>query len=429
MQRRNAAQNYYYFGLVLAGLMLSTISRRFEPFCAVLPLVLALIHSRLIRPRPVFTPQCTVTPLHAFEGDPITIRIIIKAGTALPPTELWHHLPADAECRAGDNRLLLTLRPGEERTFTHQVVFARRGRYTLGHLYFRVHPGTDLQPLLAEYHHRQVCHIYPRIVSLPHHLPALHTHVSFGNYVSRLAGDGLEFAGIRPYNTGDRLRHVHWRSTLARQQLYVNDYYCERNADVVILLDTLTAHGGPPLNILPPINTLDMAVRAAASLTAHYLYHKDRVGLISYGGICTWVPPALGRPQLYRILDTLLETRPTFSYLPQGIDRIPPRVLPPGSLVFAVTTFLDARIEVALRDLLARAFSLVVIVISPEHFAGVSQRRGYAEATARMWRLETELRLHELRSLGVPVLLHESENFLSNLHAAMSRGNLWRQAR
>ena len=104
MQRRNAAQNYYYFGLVLVGLMLSTISRRFEPLCAVLPLVLALIHSRLIRPWPTFTLQCTVTPLRAFEGDPITVQIIVRADTALPPTELWHHLPSDATCQAGDNQ-------------------------------------------------------------------------------------------------------------------------------------------------------------------------------------------------------------------------------------------------------------------------------------------------------------------------------------
>ena len=62
----------------------------------------------------------------------------------------------------------------------------------------------------------------------------------------------------------------------------MNDYYCERNADVVILLDTLVSIG------TERVNTLDVAVRAAASLAAHYLYCKDRVGLINYGGVCTW---------------------------------------------------------------------------------------------------------------------------------------------
>ena len=420
MQRRNAALTYYYFALVLLGILLSTIGRRVEPLCAILPLALALIHSRLVRPEPVFTVQCTVAPLRAFEGDSITVQMHLKATTAVPPFELWHILPDGATCRGG-NRLLLSLRPGEERTFTHQVVFARRGKYLLGRLYCRVHPGTDLQPLLAEYRQEQECRVYPHIAQLPRHLQPLYTHISFGNYVSRLAGEGLEFAGTRPYGNGDRLRRVHWRSSLARQQLYVNDYYCERNADVVILLDTLVALGGPPLS------TLDIAVRAAAALAADYLYHKDRVGFISYGGVCTWVPPALGQMQLYRILDTLLDTRPHFSYLTKDIALIPPRVLPPGALIFALTTFLDARIEVALRDLLARAFPLVLLVISPVHV--VQTPHGQEEAVARLWRLETDLRLHEFRRLGVPVLLQESEDPLSTLYAAMSRGNLWQRAR
>jgi uncharacterized protein (DUF58 family) len=277
--------------------------------------------------------------------------------------------------------------------------------------------------MLAEYHHEHVCHIYPRLAPLPRYLPPLHTHVSFGNYVSRIAGEGLEFAGVRAYSSGDRLRRVHWRTSLARQQLYVNDYYCERNADIVVLLDTLAVYGQRTNN------TLDIAVRATASLAAHYLSRKDRVGLISYGGVCTWVPPALGQFQLYRILDTLLEARTHFSYLTKDIALIPPRVLPPGALIFVLTTFLDARITIALRDLLARAFPLVILVISPAYAMPVSPQPEQHEAITRLWRLETEWRLHEFRNLGVPVFLQESEETLSVLHTGMARERLWQRTR
>jgi uncharacterized protein (DUF58 family) len=423
MQRRNAAQNYYYFGLVLVGILLSTMSRRIEPLCVVLPLFLALVHSRLVRSQPALSLRCAVTPLRAFEGEAITVQITVTATTDLPPTEIWHLLPAGALCHSGHNRLLLVLRAGEERTFTHQVVVAQRGKYAFGHLYCRSHPGTDLQPWLVEYHDEQMCAIYPRLSPLPRHMPPLHTHVSFGNYVSRSAGEGLEFAGVRAYSSGDRLRRVHWRTSLARQQLYVNDYYCERNAEVVLLLDTLAAYGSPANN------TLDIAVRATASLAAHYLSHKDRVGLISYGGVCTWVPPALGQFQLYRILDTLLEARLHFSYLTKDITLIPPRVLPPGALIFVLTPFLDNRIAVALRDLLARAFSLVILVISPAYAMPVARRREKREAITRLWRLETEWRLHEFRAMGIPVLLQESADPLHALHTTMSRGSLWPRVR
>ncbi|MBI3326165.1 MAG: DUF58 domain-containing protein [Nitrospinae bacterium] len=423
MQRRNAAQNYYYFTLLLAGVLLSTFTRRLEPLCVVLPLLIALLHSRLARGEPVFTLHCRVAPLQVFEGDRVAVQLTVKAATSVPPLELWHLLPPEAICPGGRNRVLLTLRPGEERTVQHDVVFPRRGKYALGHLYSRVHPGTDLQPLLAEYRYDQMCHVYPHVTPLPHRIPPLRTHASFGNYVARTAGEGLEFAGIRPYSSGDRVRRVHWRASLTRQQLYVTDYYCERNADVVILLDTLVSLGSPQAN------TLDVAVRAAASLAAHYLHHKDRVGLIHCAGVCTWLPPAAGQLQMYRILDSLLATQTYFSYLTADVTRIPPRVLPPGALVFVLTTMLDPRIDVVLRDLLARAFQCVLLIISPAHVMPAPRDHRHAEAVARLWRLEMDLRLHEFRRLGVPVVIQDSDNPLESLYPVMSRGRLWPRAR
>ncbi|MDQ3830667.1 MAG: DUF58 domain-containing protein, partial [Candidatus Tectomicrobia bacterium] len=320
MQRRNSVQISYYFSLLLVGVVLSAVSRRLEPLYVVLPLVIALLYSRLTRVEPRLTVHCHVAPLRVFEGDHIGVRIAVRAETALPPTELWHLLPPEATCPTGHHRVIFTLQAGEERTFRHEVVFPHRGKYMLGRLYSRVHPGPDLQPLLGAYRHDQECHVYPHVTPLPRHLPPMHTHASFGNYVSRTAGEGLEFAGIRPYNSGDRVRRVHWRTSLVRQHLYVTDYYSERNADVVILLDTLVSLGSPQLN------TLDVGVRAAASLAAHYLYHKDRVGLIHYAGVCTWLSPAAGQIQLYRILDALLGAHSLFSYLTGDIARIPPRV-------------------------------------------------------------------------------------------------------
>jgi uncharacterized protein (DUF58 family) len=416
MQRRNTALTYYYFILLLLGILLSTVSRRLEPLCAVLPLAVALLYSRMVRTTPRFTVHCQVTPQRAFEGDPITVEMTVQAETVVPPTELWHLLPREAACVAGSNRIVCTLRPGEVRTFQHTVVFAQRGKYTLGRLYGWVHSATDLQPWLFESQHDQICSVYPRIVPLPRHLPPRHTHVSFGHYVSPRAGEGLEFAGIRQYTSGDRLRRVHWRTSLARQQLYVNEYYCERNADVVILLDTLVSVG------TEHVNTLDVAARAAASLATHYLYYKDRVGLINYGGVCTWVPPASGQLQLYRLLDALLETRTHFSYLTKDVTLIPPRVMPPGALIFVLTTLLEPRLDTALRDLLARAFQLVLVVLSPMYVMPQPRQPHQAEAIARLWRLETDLRLQPFRRAGVPVVLQESEDPLRGLYPAMAAG-------
>ena len=87
---------------------------------------------------------------------------------------------------------------------------------------------------------------------------------------------------------GDRIKQVNWRASLRLGTLYVTQHHRERNADVVLMLDTLAEVGRAP------DTTLDLGVRAAASLATGYLARKDRVGLINYGGLIHWVRPGPG---------------------------------------------------------------------------------------------------------------------------------------
>src|ERR671925_583858 len=109
MQRRNSAQNYYYFGLLLVGVVFSAVARRLEPLLVVLPLVIALLHSRLSQDKPIIWLRCQVTPLRAFEGDHVTAQLTIQAKPAVPPMEVWHLLPPEAVCPGMRQRVLLTL--------------------------------------------------------------------------------------------------------------------------------------------------------------------------------------------------------------------------------------------------------------------------------------------------------------------------------
>ena len=167
--------------------------------------------------------------------------------------------------------------------------------------------------------------------------------------------------------------------------------------------------------------------RAAASLTAYYLHQKDRVGLVSYGGVCTWVLPSSGQQQWYRILEALLTTRTHFSFMTKDITLIPPRVLPSGALIYVLTTLLDTRIEAALHDLVARAFQLVLVVISPAY--ATQSTAPETQAAEALWRLETGVRLHAFRQMGVRIILQEADDPLFNLHATSARGSSWNGAR
>src|SRR5262249_50010528 len=115
-----------------------------------------------------------------------------------------------------------------------------------------------------------------------------------------------------------------------------------------------------------------------------------------------------------------------FYYWTKDIALIPSRVMPPGALVFVLTTLLDARLETALHDLLARAFQLVLVVLSPVYVMPMSRQPHQAEATARLWRLEMDLRVHQFRRLGIPTIVQESADPLLGLYSNLSSGTTTR---
>ena len=180
----------------------------------------------------------------------------------------------------------------------------------------------------------------------------------------------MEFADLRLFAPGDRVRSINWRASARRDELVVNERHPERNADVILFLDTFAdARAGGR-------STLDLAVRATATLAARYLERRDRVGLVSFGGVLRWLTPGMGSTQQYRIVDALLESEIVFNYAWKDVSVIPARVLPPQALVVAVTPLLDDRAVEALADLRARRYDLAIVEVSPIGFTRAGRERG-----------------------------------------------------
>jgi len=181
-----------------------------------------------------------------------------------------------------------------------------------------------------------------------------------------------------------------------RGGLHVNQHHPERNADVVIFIDTFAEVGGGSGT------TLDLAMRGAASLAARYLAVRDRVGLIGFGGIIRWLRPGMGVVQLYRLMDSLLDTRIVASYAWKGIDVIPTGTLPPKALLLALTPLIDERTIGALLDVRGRGFDVAVIELDPVPFveARPDERGNLAH---RLWLLQREALRERFRAAGVPI--------------------------
>ena len=264
--------------------------------------------------------------------------------------------------------------------------------------------------------------IYPTEETLRTLVPALDTQVFAGNQVSRARGEGIEFADLREWRPGDRLRRVNWRATALRGSLWVNEQHLERNTDVVIFLDTFA-------EVREQARTTHLrAVRAATTLAHGYLQRKDRVGLVGFGGFVSWLVPQSGLRQLYAIVDRLLATEIVESYTRTGVILLPPRMLPPKALVIALTPLFDSRSARALLDLRGRGYDLIVIEVAPPEPAEPREDASVPLAE-RLWRLSREALRWQFAEVGVPVVTwHEGDPLAVPLEEVNSFRHLARPA-
>ena len=333
----------------------------------------------------------------ALEGDEIDAELLLSNPGAACEAQLALTLPQGVRLVEDDQPVhLLRLAHGQSRSIAVRFVCDHWGAYRLGDLDLRTSDRARLRLVDAHVTGDGNLRVYPRQERLQSLVKPLETQPYAGNRVARVKAEGIEFADIRPYVPGDRVRRLNWRASSMGQTLYVNQQHPERNSDVILFLDSFAEARRQNEG------TLDLAVRAAASLADHYLALQDRVGVVGFGGIVRWMTPAAGTLQSYRIAEALLETEINFSYVWKGIEVLPPRSLTPQALVIALSPLLDERGVHALLDLRRRGFDLVVIDISPVPFAGSANDPADAQAL-RLWRLWREtLRLRYV-SLGVPV--------------------------
>ncbi|MEH1097662.1 DUF58 domain-containing protein [Micromonospora sp. CPCC 205561] len=223
-----------------------------------------------------------------------------------------------------------------------------------------------------------------------------------GAHHSRRPGEGGELAGVRIFAPGDRLRRIDWRVSLRARQLHVAATLSDRDAEVVVLLDVL-AEAGRSGGVSGAASVLDTTVRAAAAIAEHYLHRGDRVSMLEYGPAARRLRPATGRRQYLTVLEWLLEVRAESSPHEPYDQVFGPQVLSADALVVVLTPLLDERSAQMLARL-ARSGRFVVAVDTLPADLAPPKDRGWAEVAYRLWRLDRDTMIGQLREHGVPVV-------------------------
>jgi uncharacterized protein (DUF58 family) len=379
-----------------AGLLAALVLGRPELAALAAPFALLLAVGLSLAEPPRIRASFELGAERQVEGEPVEAWLELHAEAPVPRLELLVEVPDGLETEA-PNPQLLSLGWDERRQVGLPLRCAHWGAYRIGEIVLRANDRFGLLVFEQSLDLRRPLKVYPRGEAVRRLLRPLETQVFAGNQPPRSRGEGIEFADLRPFVPGDRVRRVNWRATARRGEPWVNETHPERNTDVVIFLDTFAeARSGTT-------STLDLGVEAAGSLAAHYIREKDRVGLVAFGGVLNWLTVSSGVTQLYRVLDSLLDAEIFLSYAWKNIDILPVRTLPPHALVLALSPLLDERSVRALADLRARGFDLAVVEISPVPFVepGKSELDQLAH---RLWLLRREALRSSYLQLGVPVV-------------------------
>jgi uncharacterized protein (DUF58 family) len=385
-----------YASLAAIGLVGALALRRPELAVAAAPFALLLTIGLRSARDPGVTVELSVDADRTIEGTAVEAVLDVSSDRPVDRLELIVELPPGMEIADGATANAVRLRRDEPRDLRLRLRCTRWGVFDFGRVDVRARDALRLVTWEARFERSLRLKAYPSPLTIQHVLAPFQTQAFAGSEVARAKGDGVEYADIRDFVPGDRVRSINWRASARRQGLVVNERHPERNTDVVLFVDSFTdvRAGGR--------SVLEEAVRAAASLATRYLERRDRVGLVGFGGVLRWLHPGMGTTQRYRLVETMIETGVEPTYTWRDVNLIPARILPPASLVLGLSPLVDQRFVAALEDLRARRYDVAVVEIDPVPL--VEPGRSEAERLAyRLWLLEREVVRGRLVALGIGV--------------------------
>lgn len=216
-------------------------------------------------------------PATAYEGEATTVEIVLEN----PGRWGRHFIEVVSPFSPGGGRhqlLAITLPPQGAVSLSHRPVCRRRGEYELPPL--RLRNGAPFGLFMLSRSIAAPAHmtVYPQII------PLAAAAVGVGGLADQRRqlrpGQESEFLWTREFRPGDPRRLIHWRSSARRLQLMVKERPRHEEGSLFLLLDASQGVDEGPWGE----STLDLGVRAAASLAVAALERGQQVGLSAVQG-------------------------------------------------------------------------------------------------------------------------------------------------
>jgi uncharacterized protein (DUF58 family) len=358
------------------------------------------------------------------EGETVEATVLVQAASSFQRVLCSIGLPVGLVAERPPSRL--AVRPGRNGNGSASLTIRceRWGHYRIGPTGVLARNGFGVFQARGTTTNTPELRVYPAAPTLRAGVKPATTQVFVGEETARERADGFEFADIRKYQPGDLTRRINWRVTARQGELYVSLQHPERNADIILLIDSFADFN------LGLDGTLAWAGRAVAALAQLHLARRDRVGLLAYGGVLHSLRPGAGSNHLYKVLDNVIDTKVVPSYERPILGSLPPRSFPPHALVIAFTPLVDRRMTRALLELHARGCDLAVIEVDLERFT--ARESDPSEPMSwRIWRLSRTAQRQELWRAGIPLIRWDTSEPLDSALVQLNqmRRGQWRVQR
>jgi uncharacterized protein (DUF58 family) len=198
-----------------------------------------------------------------------------------------------------------SVRAVDPRNSTHWVVQAlcsQRGVFSLGPWDLRLGDPFGIFLVRLAFGTQQEILVYPPLAVLPAHLlPYQATLGEHRQLRHPFPAETTNAMYTRPYQPGDALRHLHWRTTARRAAPFVKVFEPEATSTIWLVPDfDPRAHVGEGND-----STEETMVILTGSLALQLLEKRLMVGMLTYTDKLTVVPPRSGELHLWQILRAL----------------------------------------------------------------------------------------------------------------------------
>ena len=240
-----------------------------------------------------------VSQLFGHVGDQLKVTYTLRNAGFLPKPWLEVHNPTTLPSGLAGRALSLGSR--KERSWQVKVPLTRRGVFRIEPLHIRSGDPFGFFEVTATVGQGVSLIVYPRVERLPFwKLPTAMVEGSQASPERTLQTTPLATT-VRPWAPGDSFNRIHWPSTARQGDIQVKEFELEQTADAWIFLDldaAVQAGEGDE-------STLEVAVRAAASIGDRALLENRAVGLTASGHRMIVLPADRGSRQQLKLLQTL----------------------------------------------------------------------------------------------------------------------------